>query len=373
MRRQFIPLIILTGLLAWNLSLEYRLTKPFQPPAGLHVAERDTLDNAFSRGYGFFMRPYCNFWSDSHVHAAFDELPQQERNNEFRLLADCMSELAIVNSAVYCKTEEDLAFVDSLGTFAPVWYVWYNNPDVEKLLYYHKKYNLKAVKLHNSHLFWAEAAGDSIEFPLGSGSRKKVSIQWIISPEWMRFYKACEQLGLPITWHTNNRYGPSPYNFGGDNNRLWTRVSYDNHYVFGLIENILEACPRLKIMLCHQAFMGYNKLAEKLEKHPNLFTDTSAGFLLHDGDYITDAERRLIRPFFIRFADRILFGSDANAFWEQPAEITESAIRRHIYDHVHPFKRFIQQLYLPQDVLSKVAHANFEQFYSMPPAEDWFY
>ena len=86
-----------------------------------------------------------------------------------------------------------------------------------------------------------------------------------------------------------------------------------------------------------------------------------------------DAERELIRPFFIRWADRILFGSDANAFWEPPETLSEHEIRRHIYNHIHPFKRFIQQLYLPQGVLSKVAHENFERLFDMPPAEDWFY
>ncbi|MEA2063472.1 MAG: amidohydrolase family protein, partial [Gemmatimonadota bacterium] len=140
-----------------------------------------------------------------------------------------------------------------------------------------------------------------------------------------------------------------------------------------LVERILDAFPEMNLILCHQGFMGYTKLSGLFEKHPNLYLDTSAGFLLHDGDYLTDAERARIRPFFIRWADRILFGTDANAWWEYPETVSEHEVRRYIYNHVHPFKRFIQHLYLPQPVLSKVAHGNFERLFNMAPAGDWFY
>ena len=121
-------------------------------------------------------------------------------------------------------------------------------------------------------------------------------------------------------------------------------------------------------------FNCYKLAMEKyFKKHPNLYVDTSAGFVLHDGDYLTDYELEIIRPFFIRWADRILFGSDANASWNEINCSSEHIIGRHVYNHVHPFKRFIQKLYLPQDVLSKVAHYNFERLFNMPPAEDWFF
>ncbi len=376
MKRLLFLYAAVAGLVIWNLSLEMRMSsheRGIEPPLDLHVAERDSLDDGYSREYGFYMRPFCKFWSDAHVHASFASLPQEERNREFRMLADYMSELGIVNSAVYCKSETDLAFIDSLKAFAPVWYVEINDPDINKLRRFHQQYHIRAVKLHNSPIFWGEAAGDSMEFPAGSGTRKPISVEWIVSPEWMRFYAVCDSLGLPLTWHTNNRYGPSPYNFGGDNSKAWNSLSYDNYYVLSLIERILLNYPRLRIMLCHQGFLGYTLLGKMLEKHPNLYTDTSAGFLLHDGDSLTDEELERIRPFFIRWSDRILFGSDANAFWDEPQIITESVVRRHIYDHLWPFKRFIQQLRLPQQELSRVAHVNFEKFYGMAPAEDWFY
>ncbi|HUU27526.1 MAG TPA: amidohydrolase family protein [archaeon] len=375
--KSFLLYLGIIVLVLWNISMETRLARkadrPFQPPLDLHVAARDTADSGFSREYGFYMRPYCNFWSDAHTHTHFADLSQDERDKELVMLHNAMYELEIVNCAVFCKTEADLAFVDSVGKDAPVWYAEFNDPDIEKLRYYHERYHIRAVKLHNTPVFYGEFRGEEVEFPLGSGKMKPVTIEMMVSPEWMSFFGVCEELGLPVTWHTNNRYGPSPYNFGGDNSKCWEALPYDNFYVLSLIERILDTCPKLSLILCHQGFMGYTRLAELFKKHPNLYIDTSAGFMLHDGDYLTDSERARIRPFFITWADRILFGTDANAWWETPKTISEHEIRRHIYNHVHPFKRFIQQLYLPQEVLSKVAHQNFERLFNMPPAGDWFY
>jgi len=370
-----ILLILVLGV--WIFFVEKRLAQipdpPFQPPLDPYAAARDTADSGFSRGYGFYMRPYCYFWSDAHTHTCFSNFSQQERNRELIMLHNAMYELDIVNCAVFCKTEQDLAFVDSLGKDAPVWYVEYNDPDVEKLRYYHERYHIRAVKKHNTPVLYGEFHGETVEFPKGSGKTIPVTIDLIVSDEWMEFYAECEKLGLPITWHTNNRYGPSPYNFGGDNSKCWDALPYDNFYVLGLIEKILETYPKLDIILCHQGFMGYQLLDELFRKYPNLYIDTSAGFLLQDGDYLTDKERARIRPFFIKWADRILFGTDANAMWEELETVSECEIRRHVYNHVHPFKRFIQQLYLPQPVLSKIAHQNFERLFHMAPAGDWFF
>jgi len=376
MKNKIFYLLIL-ALAVWIITVEKRFSRmpdpPFQPPLDLHVAERDTADKGFSREYGFYMRPYCYFWSDAHTHASFGNFSQNERNRELLMLHDAMYELGIVNSAVFCKTEEDLAFVDSIGKDAPVWYAEFNDPDIGKLRRYHEKYHIRAAKLHNTPVFYGEFKGDSVEFPLGSGKKVPVKIDLMVSPEWMNFFAACEELGLPVIWHSNNRFGPSPYNFGGDNSDCWKGLPYDNFYVLSLIERILETYPKLNLVLCHQGFMGYSRLSALFEKHPNLYIETSAGFILQDGDYLTDKEREKIRPFFIRWADRILFGTDANAFWTEPDTLAERFIRRHVYDHVHPLKSFIQQLYLPQDVLSKVAHKNFERIFKMKPAEDWFY
>jgi predicted TIM-barrel fold metal-dependent hydrolase len=375
-KKNIVLYLCVAALAIWNVTLEKKVSRmpaaPFQPPLDKYVAIRDTADGGFSRDWGFYMRPYCRFWSDAHTHPSFSKVSQSERNRELSMLLDYMYERGIVNAAIYCLTEPDLAFADSLGKHALAWYAASNDPDVKKLRYYYERYHIRAVKLHNAEVFWGQSRGDSLEFPLGSGRKLPVSVEWIVSPEWMTFYKTCEELGLPLTWHSNNRYGPSPYNGGGDNSACWSKLSYNNEYVLGLIERILETCPKLKIMLTHEGFMGYNKLDSLFQKYPNLYVETSAGFLLNASDHLTDAERERIRPFFIKWADRILYGSDANAFWEEPVVITEPIIRRHFNEHVIPYRRFIEELYLPQDALSKVAHRNFEKFFNMTPAEEWF-
>lgn len=368
--------LVLVGLSVWIIILQQQLTgirkSKFQPPPDPDVAMRDTADNGFSREYGFHHRPYCHFWSDAHIHTYDPDCPQEVRNKQLDDLLKVMYEISIVNGAIFCKTEEDLAFVASMGRHAPVWFVSMNDPDVEKLRFFHEKYRIRAVKMYNPSLITAESRGDSMEFPLGSGRILPVSIDWIVSPEWMRFYSACQELELAITNHTNIRYGPAYYNFGGDSRSRWAKLPYDNDYVFGLVEKILSAFPELKYILCHQGFMGHTRLSGLFEEYSNLYIDTSAGYILHEGDYLTDPERDRIRPFFIRWADRIIFGTDANVTWFVPEGQTEEyGIRRLVNTLVHPTKRFVQNLQLPQEELSKITHRNFEKVFKMPPAESW--
>ena len=137
----------------------------------------------------------------------------------------------------------------------------------------------------------------------------------------------------------------------------------------------MAAHPRLKLMLAHSGFMGYRKLDGLFAEHPNLYIDTSAAFMLRNGDYLTDAERDRLRPFFLKWADRILFATDAtdaNAAADNADGMREAHhIRRHVSDFVKPHQNLIVALYLPQDALDKVAHGNFEKLFKAPRTDHW--
>jgi predicted TIM-barrel fold metal-dependent hydrolase len=371
MRKLSIAAIVLA--IVSGCQSEVRARKPFQPAPDLHVAEREHLDGGFSRDYGFWMRSYSHIWSDAHTHIARGE-SEGERDERFRSLRNVMYEYNIVNGAVFCWREEDLAFVAGTQRHAPAWGATPNNPDVAKLRKYHEQYGIRGVKLHNTWVMKAESEGQEWEFPLGSGKMVPVSIDYMVSPEWMEFFAVCEELDLPICWHSNNRYGASPYNFGGQNERYFKHLSYDNEYILGHIKTLLTTYPKLKIVLCHAGFMGYRKLDGLFEQYPNLYIDTSAAFVLQDGDYLTRSERDRIRPFFIKWADRILFGTDAGAGADLADGMTEPhQVRRHVYHRVLPHKHFITQLFLPQEALDKITHENFERIFKMERAGVWYW
>ncbi|MFC1613818.1 amidohydrolase family protein [Gemmatimonadota bacterium] len=373
-------LVLLGILLGWNTYQQRLLSRmesqKFIPLSHPDIAIRDTLDDGgYSEQYGLHHRPYCNFWSDAHSHTYSAEVPQQVRNKWLLDMRRAKYEINIVNGVVFCKTEEDLQLVvDSLPNHAPVWWASIYDPDIGKLREYKERYGIKGVKIYYATLVYAEARGDTMEFPVGSGKMVPVSIDMAIAPEWMEFYRVCEELDLPISCHSNVRLGPAYYNFGGDGRKIYSKLTYDNFYIISHVEKILTAFPKLRYVLCHQGFMGPPQLDKYFAKYPNLFVDTSAGMILHDGDYLTDAEREIYRSLLIKWPDRFLFGTDSGVLWIAPEGQTEEwGLRRMVYQLIYPTKNFIMALQLPQDVLSKVAHRNFERVFNMPQSstEDW--
>ena len=74
--------------------------------------------------------------------------------------------------------------------------------------------------------------------------------------------------------------------------------------------------------------------------------------------YPEDRERW--RGFFIANADRLLFGTDT-------VIDTETASTELLAYHFRGHTRFLKQLSLPQEVLSKVAYENFERLAGLEP------
>ena len=95
---------------------------------------------------------------------------------------------------------------------------------------------------------------------------------------------------------------------------------------------------------------------ELLDKHPNLYTDTAASCYLRAEDDFYEEDRDYLRDFFIKYADRIMFGTDASSR-RHPG--TDDRVVSETLGH----ERFINKLNLPEEVLQKVAYKNAERIY----------
>jgi predicted TIM-barrel fold metal-dependent hydrolase len=95
--------------------------------------------------------------------------------------------------------------------------------------------------------------------------------------------------------------------------------------------DVLRACPDLTVIFPHLLSMGQDipRLARVLDAHPRAFLDLAPGLYFY---YELDRQREQAREFFQRYADRILFGTDA--FWfprwfsEFPYASVEDNLRR---------------------------------------------
>jgi len=76
--------------------------------------------------------------------------------------------------------------------------------------------------------------------------------------------------------------------------------------------------------------------------------------------YPEDQEK--LRDFFIKYADRILFGTDIGMGSRYNTETEHLSLMGHI--------RFIRQLRLPYDELQKVSHQNAERLFRLKASSD---
>lgn len=134
------------------------------------------------------------------------------------------------------------------------------------------------------------------------------------APEMLPVYEYCEETGLPICWHVNLiRYGDQ-------------------------FERVMEMFPDLTVIMPHFGVAFYRpksstwRLLEKLlDTYPNFYTDTSFGTreILVYGLHAVNDDPQVFRPFFEKYADRILFGTDmvVTGNKEKTPEWIEAVIR----------------------------------------------
>lgn len=193
-------------------------------------------------------------------------------------------------------------------------------------------------------------------------------------------WELCARYGKPVMIHIGDSYGRF-LPIGPENERyeagLWRHDTDGNYFQtghppLGVIEearvNLHTRHPKTRFVNAHFAMLYYDmdKVAALLDRFPNADVELSAT--------VQDLGRapRMIRDFFIKYQDRILFGSDGNPargideFWTPHWRFLET-LDEH-FDHpaqlrsptgapLHGRWR-IYGIGLPDDVLRKVYYAN---------------
>jgi hypothetical protein len=115
------------------------------------------------------------------------------------------------------------------------------------------------------------------------------------------YWLSADSSGLPDAWYK-------------EGNGVWNRigkfrgeVSYDK--LMRARDQILYRYPNLKIVGCHMGNLSYNldQIAKRLDHLPNYAVETS--FTL---SYLMGQAREKVRKFFLKYQDRILYGSDVS-------------------------------------------------------------
>jgi predicted TIM-barrel fold metal-dependent hydrolase len=193
-------------------------------------------------------------------------------------------------------------------------------------------------------------------------------------------WELCARYNKPVMIHLSDSYGRF-LPIGPENERyeagLWRSSPEGNYYMTGhptvdviekARENMHVKHPNTRFVNAHFAMLYYDmdKVASLLERFPNADVELSAT--------VQDLGRapRMIREFFLKYQDRILFGSDGNPsrgieeFWVPHWRFLETFDEH--FDHPAQLRSVIGaplhgrwRIYgigLPDDVLRKVYYAN---------------
>lgn len=225
------------------------------------------------------------------------------------------------------------------------------------------------------------------------------------------FWEKCGELGLPVLIHAADEreyWYPLTYN----SFHYGLRTEKDQHYHNAEIpkweelirqrDSILKKHPKTNFIGAHMGSLSFDlkQLGETFDKHPNFYVDCAARLRI-----LGRLNPAAVRDFFVKYQDRILFGTDKMVLskgrkspasknislyptddpdwqWIDPADVV--AVKRWQEREVHDYGEYLQYfetdrldltdpnrsggswlripgVKLPAEVLEKLYHANAEK------------
>ena len=140
-------------------------------------------------------------------------------------------------------------------------------------------------------------------------------------------------------------------------------------------DSILKKHPRLNVIGCHLGSLEWSvdELADRLEQYPNFSVDLAAR--IGQIQYQSLQDREKVRNFFIKYQDRILYGSDQNTTENMEA----NSVRRDLHDMWISDWKFLttdgkmssiyldesfRGLNLPKKVIDKIYYRNAKRYFN---------
>jgi len=337
-------------------------------PHAADALERMVAENGFAGGWAMHQKPIPKYIFDGHIHySGPKDRPMHPCMASFaKSWQDHDAERAMIIINIYgADRNSKVPGYASTGPFP-----WFNVEDVKELfydpdvndrffwstwidhqepdpglVYAAAKAGAKEIKLHNSPVIESNAPYDL----------------WL-SDEWQRTFKVIGECGLPVLFHVTQRLPSSVYTGGGRN--VYWKTGWEMGVTYGnedLMQTFLTCCrrhPDIDFIGAHQLHIGWERLDKLFEEYPNLYVDTTVGCTLRLYDSFYPHDKEYLRQIFIKWADRIIFGTDA--YWGNEEEIQ---VNPSLLQHI----RFIALLDLPGDVQDKIFHGNMERIHKIEP------
>jgi len=323
------------------------------------VFERETEDNGFSRDWGMHFQPSERYLIDCHTHAESRTDYQLSVNKWFDwATAWRMAKIIVADGhpktlrnafsndpfsydqlAAIAKEDNRIGFLYAPGVDTPD-----AEPLEEALIL-----GARGVKLWSPTFILEARPPDEFEYP-----------------KWEKFFKIVNDKNLPTLWHVTQRMTSSPYT-GGGLKAYWSEgwkkgVKYANEDLLQSFLRIVKSYPNGRFIGAHQLYLGWDRLEEIFDEYPNVYIDTSIGCFVRWGDVMYPQDQKRIRSFFMKYADRIVFGTDIGIGRGWHEETCRLALIGYI--------NFLRQLRLPYDKLQMISHQNAETLFLLEKSSD---
>ena len=222
--------------------------------------------------------------------------------------------------------------------------------------------------------------------------RKMLPIPDFDAPVYAPYWEKMAEIQTPLTFHVND---PEEF-WDAEKVPDWAREmgwfygdgTYINNEVqYTQVLNVLERYPNLNVTFAHFFFLSaqLDRLAGYFDRFPNMHVDLTPGIEMYF-NFASDPDRA--RAFFIKYQDRILYGTDIgarallrdrNAGIEQEESLARIEVVRKFLETEGPFQlshqgflfggkeAVFQGIHLPEEVLEKIYFKNFERFAGVKP------
>ncbi len=223
--------------------------------------------------------------------------------------------------------------------------------------------------------------------------RKMLPIPAFDCPAYAPYWEKIEAVGLPIIFHVND---PEEFwdaervpSWAKDQGWFYGDGSFiNNEEQYSQVLNVLRRHPGLKVIFAHFFFLSnqLDRLAGYLDEFPSMHVDLTPGIEMY---HHFSKKPEITRDFFLKYQDRILFGTDIGAkallsMSPEGIEPEESKLRIDLVrsflekdrafrldtEKVNLFGKLegnFQGLNLPDTTLSKIYCQNFEKLAGAAP------
>ena len=308
--------------------------------------ERWEGDQGFSRGHGMTHHAFSFDWFDCHVHLAYSHYPNRLTGAEIQEVMDKWFRVtSVYQSGRAILLDPYLETTEWAKNDPRVYAFWWLNWEQANLLPEIRRRAdeglIQGLKLHTADF----------------RSKPQHDYHIMGSQAWHAVYDYCGQAGLPILIHLNQHWGGEGYTNGNPSKEFWATAGYTNQEMLDyFLQEMAGRHPQTKWILAHMNYQGCDAMARIFDRYPNVYADTSIGMFLREFDTLTPEEIQPYRDFCIRYADHLMFGTDAFAYHPLASDYPG-----HLRNWWLPHQLFIMQLRLPQATLDKITHGTCEQ------------